>query len=184
METTNHDNVNVKVNSRITIYGNVVFVGSISVAGVGFLFLAIWMLNNWAQAITLSGVIVYGLVASFFLVIIGAVAAIWIKFVVHPTIDARERAATIRGQELKNRVVWAQPNGIVYESVPGTLSVVPLFPKMIEAPAKVEQPYDENSVLEVYGLGRSVKDTAADCHITEYKARSIINKAGVMRAKD
>src|SRR6266487_4725015 len=113
MENNSHDNINVKVNSRISIYGNVIFVGSASLALVGFLFLAIFMHAYWQQAVTLATIVIYGLVLVLFLVLAALVSALWIRFVVHPSITAQERRETLRGQQMRNRVVWAQPNAIV-----------------------------------------------------------------------
>ena len=52
-----HDNIDVRVNNKITIYGNVTLIGSISVASVGFLFLGIWITQHWPDAIMLSSLV-------------------------------------------------------------------------------------------------------------------------------
>lgn len=153
-DSSPHDNTDIKISNRVTIYGNVTMIGSISVAGVGLLFLLIWMYNNWAQAITLSAIIVIGLTVMFFLALAALIAALWIRFVIHPGIDARERSAQVQGQELKNQVVWAQPNAIV-AVVEGSLQVVPLFPqpRALPAPKEEEKIVDDQTIVEIYNHG-------------------------------
>ncbi len=74
-----HDNIDVRVNNKITIYGNVTLIGSISVASVGLLFLGIWITQHWKDAIMLSSLLVYGFVGLLGLSALGLVAALWVK---------------------------------------------------------------------------------------------------------
>jgi hypothetical protein len=180
-----HDNTTIKVSNSFN--GKVVLFSGVYVGGFGSIVLLIFALNFWAQAVALVGVLVYGILAAAGLVIAIGVAYLGIRFVVHPAIDARERNASIMGQQMRNRVVWTQENAVIYESMPGTLTVVPLFPnpaKMIEAPKPFERPVDNATVIELYDKeGLSVKAIAEDLETTTYKVNQIVTKAGVMRKK-
>jgi hypothetical protein len=105
--SSSHDNVDVKVSNKINIYGNVTIIGSLTVSGVGVLFLFIWMVNNWTQAVLLSAVLVYGIVALFGLVVIGLVCALWIKVFVQPSVQAHVQRVEASGQDMRNRLIHA-----------------------------------------------------------------------------
>jgi hypothetical protein len=187
METTSapHDNVNVKVSNSFN--GQFVIVGSLYVGVFSSFILLLFMFTHWAQAIALSAFIVYGVVSVVILVLVGAAVAFWIRFVINPGIDVKERLTALKGQNLRNRVAWTQENAIVAEIVDGTLTVFPLFPspaKMIEAPKPFERPVDKPTVIELYdNLGMSVKAIAKDLDTSEYKVNQIVTQAGVMRKK-
>jgi hypothetical protein len=161
MEHNNHshDNTDIRVNTKINVYGNVVFVGSISVAGVGFLFLGIWMVANWQQAIILSAVFVYGIISLVGIALLALVAALWIRLVIVPGTSAFERAVEARGQDVRNQLIHVQENGIVL-LVDGKLQVIPLFPqqKVIEASKQLEPHSDKSAVLELFRVGCSLRD--------------------------
>ena len=178
-----HDNnVDVKVNTRINVYGNVVMVGSISVAGVGFLFLFIWMHSYWQQAVTLAAILVYGLVGMFGLTIFGLVAALWIKLVIRPGIEARRAEREAQAQEMRNLLIHVQPEGAVLaDPTTRSLRVVPfLLPPVVEAG---KPGLNEQEVVRTYQLGLSIKDTAKQHQGTEYEVRKILQKADVIREK-
>lgn len=121
-----HDNIDVRVNNKITIYGNVTLIGSISVASVGFLFLGIWITQHWPDAIMLSSILVYGFVSLLGLSALGLVAALWVKVVIQPAAGAYQRVVEARGQDIRNKLVHTQDNGVVLVTETGNLEVIPL----------------------------------------------------------
>ena len=140
MENNSHDNsVNVKLNNRITVYGNVFILSGASILLVGFLFLAIFMHAYWTQAVTLATVVIYGLVAALFVAISALLRGLWLKVVTHPTITAQERKEALRDQQRKSRLIWAQNNCLIYEEEGVLIPVFPEHPLLIEAPKTVAQ---------------------------------------------
>ncbi|SRR6266567_6979722 len=179
-----HDNVDVRINNKINT-GNIVVV-SLPATLILFLFLFIFMRSYWPQTVILAAILVYGLAALFaFLVVglvVGAVFAVWIRFVWHPRIDAREREAIVKGQEMRNQLIHSQPEGVVLADPTTQRLYVERFllPPVVEA----DKPgLNEQEVVRTYQLGLSIKDTAKQHQGTEYEVRKILQKADVIREK-
>lgn len=178
-DSSAHDNTDIKISNKITIYGNVTFIGSISVVSVGFLFLFIWMFTHWAAAVMLSAILVYTLISLVVLTALALVAALWLKIVIRPWLDTHERKVEVRGQDLRNRIIYTQENAIVFEPQPGLLQVVPLFPpqKVIEAG---EPELDATSIVSLYRTqSMSIKTLAERYKTTDYQIRKILLSNGI-----
>ncbi len=164
----------IRVNTKINFYGPVVVIGSIPILGVGLAFLLIWITTHWSAAIALSGWLVYGFFALLGATLFILVMALAVKIVIHPLVGAYERHVLTQGQELKNKVIWAQENCVIYYSeVEGSL--VPLFPEqqslMIEAPKTASQEdakINEALVLELYDQKGATYENVAKALSTSY----------------
>ena len=178
MDQETHDNnIDVKINTKIQIFGNVIMLGASSVLLVGFLFLAVFMHTYWTQVMIMASVFVYVLLAAFLLTVVALLILVWQKCVVAPSLQAKERAAALRGQELKNRVVWAQPNCLVVELEKGTLT--PLFPdSLIESP-KTESPereINEPLILEMYDQpGATYQNIATSLGTSYHQVQKVVS---------
>ncbi len=75
-----HDNTNIKVTNSFN--GNIVIVGGIYIGGISSIFLVLFLATHWQQAIVISGVLIYGLLSVFGLMVVPLVAWIWIKLVI------------------------------------------------------------------------------------------------------
>lgn len=174
MQEQQHEN-NIKINNRVTIYGNVTLVGSISLVSVGALFLAIWLVTHWTEAILVSAILVYGVLALLGLVSLGLVSALWVRLVIAPYAGAYTRVVEARGQELRNKLVHYQDNAVVLVNAFGHLEVVPLLPE--KAVRVVEQePTDESVVLELFDRGLSLKTICESTGLTYYKVQKITSE--------
>jgi hypothetical protein len=169
-------------NNKVTIYGNVSLIGSISFVSVGFLFLGIWMLNNWASAIMLSAWLVYGLMAAFGLTLLALIAALWVKVVYVPMITAYERQVQATGQIRRNQLLHTQENAIVLAHLDGSLEVYPLLPQpqtIVEADEDEDEeepmptPMNEKTIIDLYEKGLSLRDIAKACDTTYYEVQKV-----------
>lgn len=183
METTNHDNVNVKVNSRITIYGGITVIGGVSLVSLLFLFLAIFMITHWQQTILLSAILVYGgitLVAS-----VALIGVTWLAFKLAGSayIEFRQRKMESDAQSMRNMFIHAQETSITFVR-DGHIEVMPLFPttQMIEAP-KLESTASKETVMELYDAGRGLRDIATDLDMTFYQVQKITSAETKKREK-
>src|SRR5256885_10151669 len=109
--TAPHDNTNIKVTNSFN--GNIVIVGGIYVGGISSIFLILFLATHWQQAIVISGVLVYGLLSVFGLIVLAFVAWLWIKLVIQPV------------QRERNKIKHTQENAIVIINSLGNLEVVP-----------------------------------------------------------
>ncbi len=168
MATDKQHDVDVRINSRINFYGPVVMVGSISISGVGLFFLILWTVTHWLEAIMLSAILIYGVVSLFGLTLFGLVAALWMKFVIRPGIEAR-------ALEARNKLVHYQDNCVVIINAAGHLQVEPLFP---DAKPKVveSEPVSESTVLELYDKGLSLRTIAESTGLTYYRIQQITSR--------
>lgn len=173
-----HDNV-VRIAAKFNFYGPVVVVGSIPIVGVSLTFLIIWMATHWSAAVTLSAIIVYGVVSLIGATLLCLVVALWLKMVIRPWLDTHERKVEVRGQDLRNRIIYTQENAIVFEPQPGLLQVVPLFPpqKVIEAG---EPELDATSIVSLYKTqSMSIKTLSERYKTTDYQIRKILLANGI-----
>lgn len=156
-------------NSHITIYGNVVLVGSISFAGVGFLFLGIWMVQFWAQAVLMAAILVYTLAGLASLAALALVAALWVRMVYLPVVNARPHP-----------ILHAQENCIV--TLDGDrMHFTKLLPEpvadVVEAEMREEVPVDVSVVLELYEHGSTLETIAKSTGLSYYKVQKIVSGA-------
>jgi hypothetical protein len=177
-----HDNVDVRMNNKITVHGNVVFIGSISVVGTCFLFLGIWMINNWAQALVLSAVLVYSFIGVVGLLLLGCVVAFWIKFVAEPATNNYRNKVEAQGQAYLNQVVHAQENAIVIADGFG-VKVIPLLPQMVIEAPKFEPGIRADTVWDLHEGGRGLRDIADDLGTTYHQVQTVYAKEKEKREK-
>jgi hypothetical protein len=167
MGEPSHDNVDVRLNTRINFYGPVVMIGSLSISGVGLFFFVLWAATHWGQAIVLSSVLVYGLLGMFALTVSALITWLIIQVVVHPIISARERMSEAKAQEWRNRLVVAENHYAVVVDADNKLTVHPVFPAL--PPAKTDPRSDKDTVLEFHVAGMGHKRIAAATGWTEYQ---------------
>jgi hypothetical protein len=122
-----HDNIDVRINSKIQIYGHVLLIGSIFSGSVGIFFLALFTITHFTQAVILSSVYIYGLTGLLFLSLLGLVIGLWVKLVIVPSSKAYATAIEARGQANRNKLIHIQDNAAVIENVRGEIEVVPLL---------------------------------------------------------
>lgn len=168
--SSSHDNVDVRVHNKITIYGNVTMIGSLSVAGVGFLFLGIWVTHYWSQALVLSAIMVYGLMGLFGLALLAGVAALWVRFVLMPGAEAYERTVMARGQDQRNHLIHAQENAIVLVQA-GQLQVVPLLPQPVVEANPTPITTDDSTIIDLYEQGMALRDICTATGETYYRVQ-------------
>src|SRR6266567_6294728 len=128
MENNSHDNLNVRLNTKINFYGPVVFIGSISISGIGLFFFILWASTHWAIAVLLSAILVYGLLGLVALTLVSLVTWLIIRVVVHPWIAARERMIAASAQEWRNKLLYADSHFAVVVDGTGHPVVHPVFP--------------------------------------------------------
>lgn len=177
MENNSHDNVNVRLNTRINFYGPVLALGSIPVLAVGLFLFILWTSTHWSAAIALSAWLVYGFFSLVALTLLILIAALAVKIVIHPLAGAYERHIEARGQAKRNRVVYAQENAMVVEVVEGTLQVVPLFPRVLPAPKEEELIADDQTVIDFYKGGATYETIMQQCNLKYNKVQRIISDA-------
>jgi hypothetical protein len=170
MDNSQHDNVNVRVNSRINFYGPVVFIGSISISSVGLFFFILWTATHWTTAVLLSAILTL-----FGITICALVAWLCIRIVVHPLITARERMSEAKAQEWRNRLVVAENHYAVVVDADNKLAVHPVFPAL--PPAKTTDPRSEKDVvLEFHMAGMGHKRIAQATGWTEYAVAQVCSE--------
>jgi hypothetical protein len=162
-----HDNIDVRISPKITIMGPVVMIGSVSISGVGLFFFILWTVTHWTQAIVISSILVYGLLALVGITLFALVTWLCIRIVVHPLITARERLSEAKAQEWRNRLVVAENHYAVIVDADNKLAVRPVFPAL--PPAKTDPRSDKDTVLEFHMAGMGHKRIAANTGWTEYQ---------------
>src|SRR6266567_600272 len=167
MENNSHDNLNVRLNTKINFYGPVVFIGSISISGIGLFFFILWASTHWAIAVLLSAILVYGLLGLVALTLVSLVTWLIIKVVVHPWITAKERMMEANAQEWRNRLLYADSHFAVVVDAEGRPIVHPVFPAL--PPAKTDSRSEKDIVLEFHMNGMGHKRIAAATGWTEYQ---------------
>jgi hypothetical protein len=164
--TSPHDNVNVRVNNSFN--GNIVIVGGIYVGGVSSIFLILFLVTHWQQAIVISGVLVYGVLSLFGLVVTGLIAALLIRLVYIPWKAAR-------AQENKNKILHHQDNAIVIVNALGNVEVVPLVEGL--KPTVVESdPTNELTIVDLHKHDVPQKLIAEGMNISQSTVSRVIAK--------
>ena len=159
--TSPHDNTNIRVTNSFN--GNIVVVGGIYVGGISSIFLILFLVTHWQQAIVLSGILVYGVLFLVGLAIAAPIAWIWLKLVVLPIL--RERS------KLKH----AQDNAIVIVNALGNLEVVPLVEGL--KPTVVESdPTNEMTIIDLHNHNVPQKLIAEGMGISQSTVSRIIAK--------
>jgi hypothetical protein len=122
-----HDNIDVRINSKIHIYGHVLLIGSLFSGGIGIFFLALFTITHFTQAVILSSIYIYGLSVLLGLSLLGLVIGLWVKLVIVPGSRAYASAVEARGQAKRNKLIHIQDNAAVIENEKGHVEVVPLL---------------------------------------------------------
>ncbi len=156
-----HDNTNIKVTNSFN--GNIVIVGGIYIGGISSIFLVLFLATHWQQAIVISGVLIYGLLSVFALMVVPLVAWIWIKLVIQPV--RRER----------NKIKHTQDNAIVIVNALGNMEVVPLVeglrPTIVEA-----DPTSELAIVDMYNHSVTQKTIAEGLGISQSTVSRVVAK--------
>jgi hypothetical protein len=159
--TAPHDNTSIKVTNSFN--GNIVIVGGIYIGGISSIFLILFLATHWQQAIVLSGVLIYGLLSVFALMVAPLVAWVWIKLVIQPFWHER------------NKIKHTQENAIVIINALGNVEVVPLVeglrPTIVEA-----DPTSELAIVDMYNHNVTQKTIAEGLGISQSTVSRVVAK--------
>jgi hypothetical protein len=168
----------IRINTKINVYGPVIMVSSISIASVGFLFLGIWMHSYWSQAIALSAFIVYGLVTLFFLGVLTCIGAGIVQFIIKPV----RKSKILHTQE--NAIVYINGQGLIDAYFPsGGMSASSMVVESDASPSPLaiaqpgrEEPVNEGAIVDMYSRGLLQSTIAESVNCSQATVSRILKK--------